>query len=95
LASANIRAENIAIEPIVVPELKLRNEQRQIFAAHFVERADNAALKDAPPRPIVGTITLWACPANICWGFVYADAALNDRYWPLATVLECSLVGRY
>jgi hypothetical protein len=47
-ASANGRAENIGIHPIVITELKLRNVQRHIFFADLVERADNAALEDRP-----------------------------------------------
>lgn len=48
LATSNNAAEDICIATIVVAELKLRNVQRHIFGADFVERAHYAALKDAP-----------------------------------------------
>jgi hypothetical protein len=48
LASAYSRSENVGIEPIVVAELKFRDVQRHIFGRHFVERANYAALEDAP-----------------------------------------------
>jgi len=48
LAPLNRCSKNIRVVPVVVPELKLRNVQRHIFGANFVERADHAALKDRP-----------------------------------------------
>jgi hypothetical protein len=48
LAPRNRRSEDIGVEPIVVPELKLRDVQRQIFAADFVEASDNSAFEDRP-----------------------------------------------
>src|SRR5260370_6031552 len=48
LASPDRFAENIGIVAVVVPELKLRNVERQIFWAELVERADNAAFEDRP-----------------------------------------------
>ncbi len=50
LASATCyrRSKHIGIAAVVVPELKFSDIQRQIFGAHFVECADNAALEDAP-----------------------------------------------
>ena len=48
LAPTNRDPKNISVLPIVISELKLRNVQRQILIADFVERADNAALKDRP-----------------------------------------------
>ena len=44
LAPTNRDPKNISVLPIVISELKLRNVQRQILIADFVERADNAAL---------------------------------------------------
>src|SRR4051794_10400694 len=44
LASGNRRSEDVGILPIVVAELKLRDVERHIFGAHFVERAQKAAL---------------------------------------------------
>jgi len=40
--------ENVGVHAIVVAELKFRDVQRHVFGAHFVERADNAALEDRP-----------------------------------------------
>src|SRR5580693_6050801 len=48
LTSANRRAEDIGILPIVVAELEFRDVQRQIFVAYLVERADNATLEQRP-----------------------------------------------
>ena len=48
LASLDRRSENVRVLPAVITELELGNIQRHIFAAHFVERADHAALKDRP-----------------------------------------------
>jgi hypothetical protein len=42
------RSENIDVLTVVVPELKFRDVQRQIFATDLVIGADNAALEDAP-----------------------------------------------
>jgi hypothetical protein len=48
LTSAYCRAENIGIKAVVIAELKLRDVQRHVFGAHFVERADYAVLEDRP-----------------------------------------------
>ena len=48
LASLNRRSEDVRVLPIVIAELELGNIQRHIFAAHFMERADDAALEDRP-----------------------------------------------
>ena len=48
LTSLNRCSENVAIEAVVVSELKLRDVQRQIFLADLVEATDNSALEDAP-----------------------------------------------
>ena len=42
------RPEHIGVAAVVVPELKFGDVERQIFCAHLVERADHAALEDAP-----------------------------------------------
>jgi len=47
-ASLDRRSEDIRVRPIIITELELRNIERHIFAAHFVERADDAALEDRP-----------------------------------------------
>jgi hypothetical protein len=47
-ASLNRRSENIPIFAIIIAELELGDIERHIFPAHFVERADNAALENRP-----------------------------------------------
>ena len=47
-ASAYRRSENVVIHPIVVAELELRDVERQIFRADFVECADDPALHQRP-----------------------------------------------
>src|ERR1700730_2505595 len=46
--SVDCRSKNIRILPIVISELELGDIERHIFAAHFVECADYAALEDRP-----------------------------------------------
>jgi hypothetical protein len=48
LASLNGRSENVRVLQVVIAELELGNIERHIFAAHFVERADHAALENRP-----------------------------------------------
>jgi hypothetical protein len=48
LASFNRRSENVRILPAIITELKFSSIERHIFAAHFVETADNASLEDRP-----------------------------------------------
>jgi hypothetical protein len=48
LAPIDCRSENICILPVVIAELEFGNVQRHIFAAHFVECADHAALENRP-----------------------------------------------
>jgi hypothetical protein len=47
-ASLDCRSEDVRVSPVVISELELGNIERHIFAAHFVERADNATLEDRP-----------------------------------------------
>jgi hypothetical protein len=47
-ASLNRRPEDVRVLPVVITELELGNIQRHVFAAHFVECADYAALEDRP-----------------------------------------------
>lgn len=47
-ASPNGRAKDVRVCPVVVPKLKLVNVQLKVFLADLVERADDAALNDAP-----------------------------------------------
>jgi hypothetical protein len=46
--SLDRRSENVRVAPVIIAELKLGNIERHIFAAHFVERADHAALENRP-----------------------------------------------
>jgi hypothetical protein len=48
LTSLDCRPENIRVLPIVIAKLELGNIERHIFAAHFMECADDAALEDRP-----------------------------------------------
>ena len=48
LASLDRRSEDVRVLFAVVTELELSNIERHIFAAHFVKRADHAALEDRP-----------------------------------------------
>ena len=48
LALADRSPEDVVVLAIVVPELELRNVQREVLAADFVERPHDAALEDAP-----------------------------------------------
>jgi hypothetical protein len=48
LASLDRRSEDVRALTVVIAELELSDIQRHIFAAHFVECADNAALEDRP-----------------------------------------------
>jgi hypothetical protein len=41
-------SENVCVFSIVISELEFGNVERHIFAAHFVECADHATLKDRP-----------------------------------------------
>ena len=42
------RSENVHVLTIVISELEFGDIERHIFAAHFVKRADHAALEDRP-----------------------------------------------
>lgn len=48
LASAYRFPEDVRVVPIVVPELKFRDVERQVLPADLVVRADDPALKQAP-----------------------------------------------
>jgi hypothetical protein len=42
-------SENVVIEAVIIPELKLCDIQREVFGTDFVERA--GALEDVPEPP--------------------------------------------
>ena len=48
LASSNCLTENVSVLPVVVPELKLGDVERQIFLADLVECSDHPALNQRP-----------------------------------------------
>ena len=48
LASLDRFAENVRVLAVVIPELEFSDIERHVFAAHFVERPDHAALEDRP-----------------------------------------------
>ena len=47
-ASCYRSLKNLRVMAVVIAELKFRDIQRHIFAAHLVERADRSALEDRP-----------------------------------------------
>jgi hypothetical protein len=47
-APINRGPEDIRVSAVIISELELGNVQGHIFTAHFVERADNAALENRP-----------------------------------------------
>jgi hypothetical protein len=49
LATLNSRSKNVSIEAIIIAEFKFCDQQRHVLA-DLVERADDAALEDAPVR---------------------------------------------
>ena len=70
-ASTYRGSKNIRVLPIVVAELKLRNIERQIFAADLVEATNNAALNERPKAfDCVGVDRT----DNVLPGFVIDDA---------------------
>ena len=48
LTSPDCRSKNVRILAVVIAEVELGDIERHIFAAHFVECADHAALEDRP-----------------------------------------------
>jgi hypothetical protein len=75
------RPEHVGIAAVVIAKLKLRDVQRHIFGADFVEAADDAALEDAPEAfNRVGV----DCADNVLLGTVH------DRF---VRILAKALVG--
>jgi hypothetical protein len=71
--SLDRRSENVRILPVIISELKLGDIERHIFAAHFVECADHAALED---RPKAFNRVGMDCADN-----VLASSMINSRVW--------------
>jgi hypothetical protein len=70
-ASLNRRSENVVVRAIIVPELELRNVKMQVFLAHVVESADDAALEDAPEAfNRVGVNGTHSVLARLAWSMV-------------------------
>ena len=46
--SLDRRPEDVCVVAVIVAELELGNIEGHVLAAHLVERADDAALEDAP-----------------------------------------------
>jgi hypothetical protein len=46
LFSTSLDSENICIIAVVIAELELGNTEGQIYAAHFVQRADGTAFEN-------------------------------------------------
>ncbi len=47
-ASRDCRSENVRVHAVIVAELKLRDVQRQIFAADFMEASDDPTFENRP-----------------------------------------------
>jgi len=73
LASFDRRSEDVLVLAIVIAELELGNIERHIFAAHFVERADHAALEDRPEA-------FDSLSVN-CADDILASGVINGRVW--------------
>src|SRR5689334_13389836 len=86
LAPLNRRSENVGIEPIVVSELKLRDVERQIFLADFVEASDDAALEDAPePFNRVGVdradnVAAQTMIDALMWQAIFGKSAIGSAF---------------
>jgi hypothetical protein len=76
LASLDRRSENVRVLPIVITELEFGNIERHIFPAHFVERADHAALEDRPEA--------FDGLSMDCADDVLAFGVVNDAVWIFA-----------
>jgi hypothetical protein len=53
LTSFDRRSENIRVLPIVIAELELGDIEWHVFTAHFMERANHAALENRPEALMV------------------------------------------
>jgi hypothetical protein len=82
-------AENIGFIPIVKPELKFRQVQRQIFLAHVVIRADNSALQQRPEGINAASVNL---AANVLARRM-RDGSMRHR--PAEIAVSGVLIGRY
>jgi hypothetical protein len=81
------RSENVRILPVVISELELGNIERHIFAAHFVERADHAALENRPEA-------FDGLCVN-CSNDILASRMVNSRVWviPVERIVAWILIG--
>jgi hypothetical protein len=94
-ASLYCCSENVSVPPVIIAELELGNIERHIFAAHFVECADHAALEDRPEP--------FDCLSVNCADDVLASRMVNGRVrkifvespisGPLISAKQADLVG--
>ncbi len=87
LASPDRLSENVLVHPVVIPELKLGNVEREILAADFVECADHAALNQRPET--------FDCLSMNRANNVLADRMVNARVWVITVkrIVASPLIG--
>jgi hypothetical protein len=87
LASVDCRSKNVCVLPVIISELELGNIERYIFATHFVERADDAALEDRPEA--------FDGLSMNCSNDVLPSRMVNSRVWviPVKQVVAWILIG--
>jgi hypothetical protein len=97
LTSLDRRSENVRVLPVVIAELELSNIERHVFAAHFVECADHAALEDRPetfnglsmdcpddilaPGMVHSGMRIFAVKTLITSPLISAKQADSDQHW--------------
>lgn len=87
LTSSNRRSENIRIFAVIIAELKLRNIERHIFGADFVEASDDPAFEN---RPKALNRVRVDCADNVLPNAVI-DRAMRVIGQP---VIDAALIGR-
>jgi len=87
LASLDRRSKNVRVLPVVITELEFGNIERHIFPAHFMERADDAALEDRPEA--------FDGLSMDCSYDVLASRMVNGRVWviPVERIVAWVLIG--
>ena len=86
--SLDRRSENICVFAIIITEMEFCNIESHIFPAHFVERADHAALEDRP-EPFNGL-------SVNCADDILTSRMVNSRVWVIfverivARILICA-----
>jgi hypothetical protein len=82
LAPFNRHSENVVIEPIIVPELELRNVKMQVFLT-----PDDPALEDAPEA--LNRIGVHCADNVLAMGVINGD--VRERLFQIA--VACPLIG--